>query len=87
MIECRIIDLAHNQERLLDNALWLGCSDRSGYSHMDLAYIGAVQTHFSKVMLVFDHCHIIKLFNEKLTKLRRNLQRETKDGLSKFVLG
>ncbi|MBK6958980.1 MAG: transposase [Nitrosomonas sp.] len=30
--------------------------------------------------LVFDHFHIIKLFNEKLTKLRQDLQREAEMG-------
>lgn len=35
---------------------------------------------------MFDHFHIIKLFNEKLTKLRRELQREAKDGLGKPIL-
>jgi transposase len=53
---------------------------------MGPAYISAVQTHLPEATLVFDHFHIIKLFNEKLTKLRRDLQREAKDGLGKPVL-
>jgi transposase len=53
---------------------------------MGPAYINAVQTHIPEATLVFDHFHIIKLFNEKLTKLRRELQREAKDGLGKFIL-
>ncbi|WP_293653795.1 transposase, partial [Thiolapillus sp.] len=36
--------------------------------------------------MVFDHFHVIKLFNEKLTKLRRDLQREAEAGLGKPVL-
>jgi len=35
---------------------------------------------YPEATLVFDHFHIIKLFNEKLTKLRRDLQREAKMG-------
>jgi len=35
---------------------------------------------------VFGHFHIIKQFNVKLTKLRRELQREAENGLSKPVL-
>ena len=35
---------------------------------------------------MFDHFHIIKLFNEKLTKLRRDLQQEAENGLGKPVL-
>lgn len=37
-------------------------------------------------MLVFDHFHVIKLYNEKLTELRRQLYREATDLLQKHVL-
>ena len=50
------------------------------------AYISAVRSHLPKAVLVFDHFHVIKLFNEKLTKLRRDLQREAEAGLGKPVL-
>jgi len=53
---------------------------------MGPAYISAVQTNLPAATLVFDHFHIIKLFNEKLTKLRRDLQREAENGLGKPVL-
>jgi transposase len=53
---------------------------------MGPAYISAAQTHIPQATLVFDHFHIIKLFNEKLTKLRRDLQREAEAGLGKPVL-
>jgi len=46
----------------------------------------SVQANFPDATLVFDHFHIIKLFNEKLTKLRRDLQREAENGLGKPVL-
>lgn len=53
---------------------------------MGPAYISAVQSHIPEATLVFDHFHIIKLFNEKLTKLRRDLQREAENGLGKPIL-
>jgi transposase len=53
---------------------------------MGPAYIRAVQSHLPQATLVFDHFHIIKLFNEKLTKLRRDLQREAENGLNSPVL-
>lgn len=42
---------------------------------LDMApgYILAVQTHLPWAILVFDHFHVIKLFNEKLSILRRQL--------------
>ena len=53
---------------------------------MSPAYINAVQTHLSKAVIVFDHFHVIKLFNEKLSDLRRELYREAKEQLHKDVL-
>ena len=48
---------------------------------MGPAYINAVQANHPQATRVFDHFHIIKLFNEKLTKLRHDLQREAENGL------
>jgi len=53
---------------------------------MSPAYISAVLTHLPKAALVFDHFHIIKLFNEKLSDLRRDLYREATEKLHKDVL-
>jgi transposase len=53
---------------------------------MSPAYISAVQTHLSKAVIVFDHFHIIKLFNEKLSDLRRALYREATQQMHKDVL-
>ena len=53
---------------------------------MSPAYISAVVTHLPKAVLVFDHFHIIKLFNEKLSDLRRDLYREATEKLHKDVL-
>ncbi len=50
------------------------------------AYIKAVRDHLPEATRVFDHFHVIKLFNEKLSKLRRDLQRDAKEGLGLPVL-
>jgi transposase len=39
-------------------------------------YIAAVQAHLPDATLVFDHFHVVKLMNDKLAALRRELQRE-----------
>jgi len=53
---------------------------------MSAAYIGAVATHLPKAVVVFDHFHIIKLYQDKLSALRRALYHEAKDQLQKKVL-
>ena len=53
---------------------------------MSAAYIEAVSTHLPEATIVFDHFHVIKLFNEKLSDLRRDLYREATDQLHKEVL-
>src|SRR3954453_12308554 len=53
---------------------------------MSAAYRGAVSAHVPEAKIVFDHFHVIKLFNEKLSELRRALHREATDVLHKEVL-
>lgn len=53
---------------------------------MSAAYISAVEAHLPEAAIVFDHFHVIKLMNEKLTALRRDLFREAIEGLQKNVL-
>ena len=53
---------------------------------MSPAYIEAVTTHLPQARLVFDRFHVIKLFNDKLSDLRRELFREATDQLHKDVL-
>lgn len=53
---------------------------------MSPAFISAVVTNLPNVPLVFDRFHIMKLFNDKLSTLRRQLYREATDGLEKDVL-
>jgi len=53
---------------------------------MSPAYIEAVRTQLPNAAIVFDHFHVIKLFNDKLSDLRRELYREATDQLHKDVL-
>jgi len=53
---------------------------------MSPAYIEAVSSHLPRAALVFDRFHVMKLFNEKLSDLRRALFREATDLLHKKVL-
>jgi transposase len=53
---------------------------------MSPAYIDAVVTHLPKARLVFDRFHVMKLFNDKLSDLRRELYREATEMLHKNVL-
>jgi len=40
---------------------------------MSTAYISAVQKNLPDAVIVFDHFHVVKLMNEKLTQVRRQL--------------
>jgi transposase len=53
---------------------------------MSAAYRGAVSTNLPKAKIVFDHFHVVKLFNDKLSDLRRELYREATDMMHKKVL-
>jgi len=59
---------------------------KAAATDMSSAYYAAVQKHLPNALLVFDRFHIVKLMNEKLTKLRRELYREAKEGLLRDVL-
>ena len=53
---------------------------------MSVAYIDAVTTYLPNATLVFDRFHIIKLYNAKLSDLRRNLHRQLTDRMQKDAL-
>jgi transposase len=55
-------------------------------SDMSPAYIDAVTTYLPGARLVFDRFHVIKLYNDKLSELRRALYHELKDSMQKDVL-
>ena len=48
---------------------------------MSAAYIGAALENIPEAAIVFDRFHVTKLYNEKLSDIRRQLQRETEDVL------
>lgn len=53
---------------------------------MSPAYIDAVTMNLPGATLVFDRFHVIKLYNEKLSNLRRDLYRQLADTMQKDVL-
>lgn len=53
---------------------------------MSPAYESAVTTHLPDAQIVFDRFHIVKLLNDKLSELRRQLYRQATEGLHKQVL-
>jgi transposase len=53
---------------------------------MSPAFISAVMGNLPDAVLVFDHFHVIKLFNDKLSDFRRELHREATQKLEKDVL-
>jgi transposase len=50
------------------------------------AYIQAVRDNLGDAVHVFDHFHVVKLFNEKLSDFRRELYREATERMDKEVL-
>lgn len=53
---------------------------------MSPAYIEAVIHHLPNATLVFDRFHVIKLYHDKLSELRRELHRQLEDTMQKSVL-
>lgn len=53
---------------------------------LSAAYIAAVIKNLKGAALVFDHFHVIKLMNEKLTQLRRDLYHEATTKFQRNVL-
>ena len=53
---------------------------------MSPAYIDAVTTSLPGAALVFDRFHVVKLYNDKLSELRRAMYRELTDTMQKEVL-
>lgn len=53
---------------------------------MSPAYIRAVRENLKKAVIVFDHFHVIKMMNEKISDFRRQLHNITVDKLKRSVL-
>ena len=54
---------------------------------MSAAYREAVAAHLPKATVVFDHFHVIKLFNDKLSDPRRSLYHQADEAQKKVVKG
>ena len=54
---------------------------------MSAAYRCAVTAHLKKAVIVFDHFHVIKLFNDKLSDLRRSLYHRAEADQKKVLKG
>ena len=59
---------------------------RAVATDMSKAYIKAVRENLSKAIHVFDHFHVIKLYNEKLSAFRRELYRALTDDQQRQIL-
>ncbi len=53
---------------------------------MSPSYIAAVLKNHPGAEIVFDHFHVIKMYNDKLSEMRRDLYHEAKGPLEKKVL-
>ena len=54
---------------------------------MSAAYRGAVSAHLKEAVIIFDHFHIIKLFNDKLSDLRRSSYHRAEADQKKVLKG
>jgi len=54
---------------------------------MSPAFISAVTTHLPDAAIVFDHFHLIKLFNDKLAAFRRDLQHQAQKAGKRVLKG
>ena len=54
---------------------------------MSPAYRQAVSAHLKDAVIVFDHFHVIKLFHDKLSDLRRSLYHRAEDEPKKVLKG
>src|SRR5215472_15686528 len=54
---------------------------------MSAAYRGAVARHLKKAVIVFDHFHVVKLFNDKLSDLRRSLYHQAQADQKRVLKG
>jgi len=59
---------------------------RAVATDMGKAYIRAVRDHLPRAVHVFDHFHVIKLFNDKLSAFRRELFRDLADDDQRKIL-
>jgi transposase len=63
-----------------------GAKVKAVATDMSPAYTAAVRKNLPKAIHVYDRFHVVKLFNEKLSNLRRDVQRDAEAKLQKAVL-
>jgi transposase len=65
------------------------CQSKIEAVAMDMSptYHDAVSTHLPKATIVYDHFHVIKLFNDKLSDLQRSLYHKAEDEQKKVLKG
>ena len=54
---------------------------------MSPAYLAAILEHLPSATIIFDHFHVIKLYNDRLSKLRRSLYHEADIMKKKVIKG
>jgi transposase len=59
---------------------------RAVATDMSKAYIRAVRDHLPRAVHVFDHFHVIKLFNDKLSAFRRELYQQAQSDRQRHIL-
>jgi transposase len=59
---------------------------RAVATDMSKAYIRAIRENLPKAVHVFDHFHVIKLYNDKLSAFRRDLYRDLTDARERQIL-
>ena len=63
-----------------------GAKVRAVATDMSRAYINALRDNLPRAIHVFDHFHVIKLYNDKLGAFRRELYRELSDARERQIL-
>jgi transposase len=63
-----------------------GAKVKAVATDMSKAYIKAIRENLPKATHVFDHFHVIKLYNEKLTDFRRDFFRDLTDPHQRHIL-
>jgi transposase len=82
-----VIEVAEGKDAAALNPFWKRLKQSRAQveavaTDMGPAYIKAVRENLPKATLVFDHFHVVKLYNEKLSNLRRAVANEA-DALGK----
>ena len=86
-----VVDLVSGAAVFVDEAFWKRLrSSRAKINavatDMSSAYYKAVQENLPNASGVFDRFHLVKLMNDKLADLRRELHRQAADGPEKLAL-